>query len=79
MLPGKEAFHSSHRGHVKNITLKNIQVLDGKLPYSVFNGFDKDHIVDGIHIDNMTVGGKRIKNKEDLKLYTKFTENVTIK
>ena len=78
VLPGKEAFHASHRGHVKNITLRNIQVLDGKLPYSVFNGFDEDHIVDGVAIENMTVSGKKIKNKEDLKLYTKFTKNVTI-
>jgi hypothetical protein len=78
VLQGKEEFHASHRGHVKNITLRNIQVLDGKLPYSVFNGFDKDHIVDGIRIENITVGDKRIKNEEDLKLYTKFTENITI-
>tara|TARA_S200000501_G_scaffold12712_1_gene11238 strand:- start:1530 stop:3047 length:1518 start_codon:yes stop_codon:yes gene_type:complete len=78
VLPGKEAFHASHRGHVKNITLRNIQVLDGKLPYSVFNGFDKDHIIEGVVIENMTVSGKKIKTKEDLKLYTKFTKNIII-
>lgn len=78
VLPGREAFHASHRGHVKNVTFRNIQVIDGQLPYSVLNGYDKDHIVDGVNIENITVGGRKIQSKDDLKLYSKFAENVTI-
>jgi polygalacturonase len=46
VLPGKEKFHASNRGQIRNIKFKNIQILDGGLPYSVIQGFDEDHIVE---------------------------------
>lgn len=79
VLPGKEKFHASHRGHVKNIHFRNIQILDGKLPYSVLNGFDKDHIVDGVTFENVSVQGRKLTSAEELKLFSKYAENIKIK
>ena len=79
VLPGKEAFHSSNRGYVKNITFRNIQVMDGKLPYSVINGFDENHIVDGVSLENIIVNGTRIKNMDDFKVFTQFAKNVILR
>lgn len=79
VLPGTEAFHASHRGQVRNIHFKNIQILDGKHPYSVINGFDEDHIVDNVTFENTSVGGKKIAHVKDLKLFTKYAENIEVK
>jgi polygalacturonase len=79
VLPGKEEFHATHRGHVRNIHFRNIQVLDGKFPYSVINGFDKDHIVDGVTFENISVQGRKINNAKELKLFSKYAENIQFK
>ena len=79
VLPGREAFHASHRGYVKNVHFRNIQILDGKFPYSVLNGFDDDHRVENVTFENITVSGKRISSEKELKLYSKYTKNIKIK
>lgn len=79
VLPGKEEFHASHRGGVRNIHFRNIQVLDGKFPYSVINGFDEDHIVDNITFENISAHGRKLTNAKELKLFTQYAENITIK
>jgi hypothetical protein len=79
VLPGKEAFHASHRGHVRNVHFRNIQVLDGRLPYSVLNGYDAEHLVEDITFENITVQGRKITNAEELKLFTKFARGIEIK
>jgi len=79
VLPGKEEFHASNRGHVRNIHFRNIQILDGKFPYSVINGFDADHIVDDVNFENISVQGKKVAGAKELKLFSKYAENIRIK
>jgi polygalacturonase len=79
VLPGKEEFHASHRGHVRDIHFRNIQVLDGKLPYSVINGFDEDHIVANVTFENISVQGRKLTNAEELKLFSKYAKNIQFK
>jgi len=79
VMPGKEKFHASHRGQIRNIKFKNIQILDGGLPYSVIQGFDEDHIVDDITFENITVQGEKLNNAEQLKLFTQFSKNIKFK
>jgi len=79
VLPGKEKFHASHRGQIRNIKFKNIQILDGGLPYSVIQGFDKDHLVEDITFENITVQGKKLNNAEQLKLFAQFGRNIKFK
>jgi len=76
VLPGKEEFHASHRGHIRNIHFRNIQVLDGKLPYSVINGYDADHIVENVTFENISVQGRKITNVKELKLFSKYAKNI---
>lgn len=76
VMPGKEKFHASHRGQIRNIKFKNIQILDAGLPYSVIQGFDEDHIVDDITFENITVQGEKLNNAEQLKLFTQFSKNI---
>ena len=79
VLPGKEKFHAANRGQIRNIKFKNIQILDGGLPYSVIQGFDEDHIVEDITFENITVQGKKLNNAEQLKLFSQFGSNIKFK
>jgi hypothetical protein len=79
VLPGKEAFHASHRGQIRNIHFRNIQVLDGKFPFSVVNGFDEEHPVENVTFENITVQGKRITSEKELKLVSKFARDILIR
>jgi hypothetical protein len=76
---GKEAYHSQFRGKVSNIVFKDIQVVGGLFPFSVFHGFDKEKNVSGVTIENLTYMGKRLTDTESAKIRQQNTENLTIK
>jgi len=71
--------HKKFRGFIRDITLKNVSVTDGPFPFSVFYGSDKNHLVENITIENLTVHGRRIKEIADAKLYLENTKNINIK
>jgi hypothetical protein len=71
--------HGKFRGYIKDITLKNISVVDGPFPFSVFSGSDKAHMVEDVTIENLNVCGKEIKDIAGAKLYLENTRNIIIK
>ncbi len=68
-----------YRGHIKDITLKNVSVVDGPIPFSVFYGSDKAHLVENVTIENLSFYGKKIKTIEEAKFYFENTKNINIK
>lgn len=71
--------HEKFRGHIRNITLKNIIVSDGPFPFSVFYGSDKNHLIENITIENLTIHGRNIREIANAKLYLENTKNIIIK
>ena len=76
---GKEAYHNKFRGEISNIVFKDIQVVGGLLPFSVFHGFSKEKYVSGIKIENLTYMGKKLTNAESAKIRQQNTKNLIIK
>ncbi|MCX6223927.1 MAG: glycosyl hydrolase family 28 protein [Bacteroidia bacterium] len=76
---GKEAYHSQFRGKISNILFKDIQVVGGLLPFSVFHGFDKEKNVSGIRIENLTYQGKRLTDTESARIRLQNTEKLTVR
>ncbi len=76
---GKEAYHSKFRGKISNIVFKDIQVVGGLMPFSVFHGFDKEKNVSGVSIENLTYMGKKLTNTEVAKIRQQNSEKLTIK
>jgi len=72
-------YHSQFRGQIRNIYFKDIYVTDGLFPFSVFHGFDKEHRVENVTIENLVVHGRKITSIEEAKIYTEYTENIMIK
>lgn len=75
----KKEYHAAYRGKISNVTLKNIQIVDGLFPYSIFYGYDEAHAVETVSIQNLTVHGKKITDINKAKFYTEQTKNITIK
>ncbi len=76
---GKEAYHSQFRGKISNVTFKNIQVVGGLLPFSVFHGFDKEKNVSDITVENLTYMGKKLSTLEEAKIRQQNAEKLIIK
>jgi len=76
---GKELYHSQFRGTVSNILFKDIQVVGGLMPFSVFHGFDKEKNISGVTIENLTYMGKKLTTIESAKIRQQNTEKLLIR
>ncbi len=80
MVPAeKKEYHAQFRGQVSNIIFKDISIMDGLFPYSVFYGFDEKHLVQDVLIENLSVHKRKIRSIEEAKLYTEHARNITVK
>ena len=80
MVPAdKKEYHAAYRGKITNVIFRNISIVDGLFPYSVFYGFDKNKNVSNITIENLRVHGKKITSLKDAKLYMENTNNVMMR
>ena len=80
MVPAdKKEYHASYRGKITNVIFRNISIVDGLFPYSVFYGFDKNKNVSNITIENLKVHGKKITAVKDAKLYMENTSSINIR
>lgn len=77
-LPGEKASLAARRGHIRNITVKNLQVVAGALPYSVIAGFDAEHGVDNVAIDGLSYQGRALNDAASAKLVTEYATGVAI-
>ena len=76
---GTEALHSKFRGKISNIVFRDIHVVGGLMPFSVFQGFNKEKNVSGITIENLTYMGKKITDTNSAKIRQQNTEKLEIK
>lgn len=75
----KKAYHATYRGKINNVFFRNISIVDGLFPYSVFYGFDKNKNVSNILIENLQVHGKKITTLKDARIYQENTTNLRIR
>ncbi len=65
--PGEGPARAKFRGHIRNIRVRNLQVVDGALPYSVVAGFDAEHAVGDVVIKGLKYQGRPLLNARDAK------------
>lgn len=75
---GKEEYHRQFRGKISNIVFKNIQIVGGLLPFSVFQGFDTDKNVSDIKIQNLSYMERKINTINGAKIRQQNTVKLTI-
>lgn len=69
---------SPNRGHIKNITLRNISVLYTETRASRFQGFDDNHMVEGIVIENFVQEGKKITTPREGNFQLGYQKDIKI-
>ncbi len=70
----------AERGSIRDVTLRNISTIEDRYnTISIIGGFDSDHDVKGVVIENLTMGGRAIRTADDLSLYTKHATNIEIR
>lgn len=75
----KKDYHATYRGQVSNILLKDIKVVEGIFPFSIFYGFDAQHPVRNVVIQNLVVHGKKITSLATAKVYQENTANISLR
>ncbi|CAM3426389.1 glycosyl hydrolase family 28 protein [Zobellia roscoffensis] len=79
-LPQSErSSYSKNRGQIENVIFKDIQVVSEKVIPSLIKGWDDDYSVDGVVIENLTFGGKRMRSLEEAKIAIENATNTVIK
>lgn len=58
------------RGQIRNITLRDIAVVDGPFPVSIIQGHSADHIPTGITVENLVILGERITGPGPARMVT---------
>jgi hypothetical protein len=53
------------RGHIYDITLRNIRIHADRMPPSSFQGYDEGHAVSNITVDGLYLGERRITTLEE--------------
>ena len=77
--PEQKPALSNLRGHIRNITIKDVHVIEGPLPYSVISGFDDEHAVDGVVVEGLQYQGQHIRNAGECKLVTQHARGVSFR
>ncbi|MCD7978817.1 MAG: glycosyl hydrolase family 28 protein [Tannerellaceae bacterium] len=76
---GKGKEHARYRGKIENIRFRNIFVLEGHFPYSLMIGYDDEHAVRNVEIENLQLYGRRLRNLQELKLHTEYAKEILLK
>jgi hypothetical protein len=62
---GREAYHERFRGTISDVVFRNIHVVDGGLPFSVFHGFDEQRDIARVLVENLTFHGRRLTGQPE--------------
>ncbi|MCR5753245.1 MAG: hypothetical protein K6G30_00310, partial [Acetatifactor sp.] len=70
---------TAQRGQIRNITLENINIMEGAENVSRITGYDADHTVENVVFRNLKMFGQDIKTAEDgnIKINDKSVSGVT--
>ncbi len=77
--------HSSYsrdtdRGHIRDVTLRNVTTIaDRYHTVSLIGGHDAEHDIQGITIENLTMGGRRVESFDEIGLYVKHATDLIVR
>jgi hypothetical protein len=69
----------AERGHIKNITFRDIAVVGERFPPSIIQGFDDDHRVESIVFENVTIRGQHVDSLEAGKFEVSNYRDITFR
>jgi polygalacturonase len=76
--PGKKEFHKQFRGKISDITFRNISIMDGPVPFSLFVGYDETHEIENVKIENYSYYGRTARNIHEGRIFIRNIEDFAI-
>ena len=70
---------SLRRGSIRNIRVSRLRVVGGSLPYSVIAGFDHDHNISQVDIEDIEYQGSKLRDASALKLVQEHASGIVIR
>ncbi len=67
------------RGQIENIRFENIRVVDGPFPVSVIMGYDAEHQIRDIVIEDLYVHGRKMLDARQAKMVVELSRDVVFK
>jgi polygalacturonase len=64
------------RGQVGDIHFKDIQVVDGPFPVSIIRGYDEEHMIGPVTIENLTVHGRPVRSANEARMVVELAPEV---
>lgn len=77
--PEEKAERARFRGRIREIHVKDLHVVEGALPYSVIAGFDDEHAVEDVVIENFRYQGRRLHDAAAARLVTDAARAIRIR
>lgn len=78
IAPEDSALHAAYRGKISDITIRKMTV-QGIEPFSVFCGYNKEHGVRNVTIENLSMNGMRIRTVEEGRMRLEHATNIIVK
>lgn len=54
-------------------------MVDALFPVSIIQGFDGEHMIEGITIENLIVYGEKLHSTNEAKMVVELSKNITFK
>ncbi len=64
------------RGRIRDVHFKDIAVVDGQFPVSIIRGWEAEHLIENVTIENLTVRGRHIRSASEAKMVVELARNV---
>lgn len=76
--PVQRQAHASARGQIRDITLRNVEVTDGLFPFSLFHGYDEQHRIRNVSVENLRVHGAVVRGLENGRFRLHEAEGIRV-
>ncbi len=64
------------RGQIRNVRFRDIAVVDGRFPPGIIQGYDKEHIIEDVTVEGLTVHGKPVHDAIDARMVVELARKV---
>jgi hypothetical protein len=79
LRPEERAARASGRGRVNGVHVRNLQVVDGYLPFSLISGYDDNHPVENVVIEGLKYMGRPLRTLSQSKFSVDHAPGLTIR
>jgi hypothetical protein len=75
--PARSA-HSAGRGHIEDVTVRDLQVHGSDIPPSLFKGYDAEKAIRRVRIENLSLNGHQLRSLEEARFVLRHAYDIEL-